>query len=1402
MGHEAPDDKKEFIDLLDFSKEEPSSGPGAGVPWASRTREDAGVSSPEPVAPRKKRLELEIGSRYLQTFSVILVSTAFVILGYYPSSYLPLGFQVLLMFSGGAILLLFGDHLYAYDKNFQLYAKSLIFGGVKIEYTALWSLHFHYELVGLEFFSGLVLIMLAVHYLFSFRYHSELLQLSAILVVFIFTTILHATGIIGDTAYLALLLLILLGNITMGLVRKSPTVTFSSFAFLYVWLVLHHTLSGTVVFNLDFTVIESRSLLVAVYSIMLVLCLLLFACHYHENSMLSMVTPKTGLLSKLRKVRFLYAPLLLVAGITSFPLFQDNAPLALLLFSTAIYGALRVYFLREIGQTKSVTLFHISLFMAFLLTLFFYELDRGETAGAAKQLISIFSVVSFFTLGFLFYYDDEYWLRDFTRLVSRTREKASSRRKGTQDKADKEGTREAKGKTTTGPDDGDGQRVEQSVRGFIWIFLAVSGVLVGLGYSYLETDMAYHFSFLLLVALMFEAVLHIRQLSVMVVYGSYLFLLFSVTGITILAPGGRAVGLAAVPLVLVYLLYSELIKKGRDSRNLVFLALLWLALSAFFLKEFTYPVYLIFVATAAFLVLRPHREQELFGNLDASSPDLSSSSSSSSSASSPSTTPPPAPSKLFSYNSSAEPFFTWLNSRLKIYLYSFRKYNLLSFWNLGLLLLLANGTISLELYHKRDHLLFTPGGLSFPGAPDGLWSGVSLLLFLVLPTIVFLASYFRYAGTRGRLVLPVLVFVFTLPTLFRYGFSFGPLLFYMLLISSLFLYERHVHDETTITFLFLLLATALVSELLGISGSSLTFLWLLFILSLFLDFSFYDHFKHGFQNGLVVMGIFFLFASVTTLQDVSALFVFVCFFLLFLFYLAIAPVAHRLYPRLYARYVKSFNPFESTRFRPKDENELRQYRKRSRFEFERGKEFGVLVLLVCFFYVFIILFSYLEKIAVLEAMGANTLLVIVLAVNLIILRRSHGAVPPIHKESPKPGKARPKSDDNTRRAKGEADTTTRDTGETPAVTRLYPHGERPYPNPAAAIGEQHRRRKREKRFLSFSKLRQRATMSYSEMTILLSPALLITGFREFDVLKYYFLAVFVFGLAFFLWYKKRSEVEFREFTLTASLSLIYFSFLYVYVSGRMDFTGIFSLGFDMLVSFVLLYYLLLVTSYLYPARGSGRFLDALRSRLFHNQKAEYPWYLTLFLLIFLTTSSMSFAIVLVPVLFFVFSLLKKDFLSFSVSYIFLLVISYYFMLGVLNFASSDAKRVVIFLFFFLLLIGIVNELVISGEPITFASSVVSACLMIAVVFLVADSIETTMIWSLYWGTAFSAGLHLDKQYLRSFGLFYLFLGLMKILYDLNKIGWERTVLALLLFGFMGIVSAYYYKKQDVKEGKA
>ncbi len=1324
MGHEAPDGRKDFVNLLDFSKKEASPGAGEDSSGAG----DRGQPR-EPDPKKDPTLELMLGSRYLQTFSVILVSTAFVILGYYPSSYFPLEAQVLLMFAGGLLLLLFAIYLYRDEEEFRLYAKSLIFGGVKIEYTALWSLHFHYDLVSLELFGFLVVLMLVVHYYLSLRYHSELLNVSAILIWFVLATILHSNGVLDDWVYLLVLVGATLANIALGYYRKSPTIVFAPIPYLFAWFLFHAFATGTVVFNLSFGKIDDHSALAAVYSLILIIYLPLLYQLYNENSMLALVLPKDGLPGLLSKVKAFYVPFIILFGATGPLVFRDNASFGLFIFSFALYGVMRVRFAREYGRSANVFLFHISLFMALLFSLLFAAHGEGLEGGivrfydlfGSREVIldridvvyPLFTLTIFFILGGLFYADVRYWLRDFgklcldlEKLVLALWEKGE---KGVL--APEWPTRE--------------EDVSRKIRSFIWGYMVLSGLLLAYVFPALDMDSYFQISFLFFLALGFEIVLHIRQISTIEVYSSYLVFLFSLTLAALVSSGLRPVAVLAIPAILIYLLYSELVNHGKDSRNLVVLALFWLLISGYFIREFHYPIYLLLLGATAFLVLRWDGLADVFQNMDrpfmdatfGKEGDLGQDDRNSKTGTRPLS-------------------ITWQRSHLRTYLYRFRKHRLLSFWKLGLSLILLNGFLGMELYFKRGHELAGGEWLDQAHLSSYTWEFLCLFVFLLLPALLFLVSYLSIEGRRGRIILPTLVLIFSLPTIPRYGFSFEPILFFLFLMGVLLLYERHVSDELLLSYPFIFFMVAFISRVFGYFEPGYPPLWGLLVLCIALTLIFFDHVRHVAQIGLILITSFILFSSVSTLDGEAAIYPLGVFFILLLFFLFVSPVVPKLYPGLYQQYFRKLDPFrdrDPSKFGLADR---RAYFQRTRFEQEKGSEERVLFLLIAYFYVFLIVFPYVGEVGVWEAISANTLLMVFLVVNLLRWRGRDGFG------------AGDRNRDGTRKVQVSGD--------------------------ESSEPEQ--------------------DISYTQLLLLLSPALLVTGFMEFAILKFYFLALFSFGFVFFLWDGTKHEREVSEFVLVATVSIAYFSALHSVVEGWNDLLEPYSIIFDIPLLCLVFYYLLFVFGYLRTERFDTGILESLRARFFHPKKRDYPWHLTLFVLVTLTSVPMSYGILLVPLAIFLYSLFKKDFLNFAVAYVAMLFVSYYLVTKYLNFADLHARMLVMVLAFLFLPVGIINEKKISGEPVTFASGFVSACLMLAVPFILPEFIYTTGFWVLYWGVAFSAGLYLDKRYMRFCGLFYFFLGLFKLIYDVNDIGVERAVLGLLLFGVMGSVSAYFYIK--------
>jgi len=276
--------RREFVDLLDFSEEHPGEGGKGPVRarhpvGAGRGPDGAAAHRPVPgsqtiesrheisrhLRHEKKgavSLEIRYGSTYLQSIAVLIISVAFIILGLYPSPLLPEWLQVGMIFAAAAVLLGFGEYLFR-GTGTALFGKGLVFGGVKIGYSAAWSLYFHFGLVGLPAFSVTMGLLLFAHYGLSFRYRSELLHSSAVLIGLTFLSILFEAGLFGPLGFLVLLMALSTGNLVFACYRDSPTVALASGAFTSLWLVFHTAGSGSRIFEVAFRPVEEGAALAA-----------------------------------------------------------------------------------------------------------------------------------------------------------------------------------------------------------------------------------------------------------------------------------------------------------------------------------------------------------------------------------------------------------------------------------------------------------------------------------------------------------------------------------------------------------------------------------------------------------------------------------------------------------------------------------------------------------------------------------------------------------------------------------------------------------------------------------------------------------------------------------------------------------------------------------------------------------------------------------------------------------------------------------------------------------------------------------------------------------------------------------------------------------------------------------
>lgn len=203
----------------------------------------AGVRSAPPKPPKGEEVIVEVERRvlsyWLQTFFVVILTTAFVVLGFTPIKGLDTRLQAAAVLGAGLLLLAFGD--LAFHRWKDLYAKGILFGGWKVIYTALWALHYHFGYLGQNSFFALVATTLVVHQLSAHHYRSEILRISVSLIAGMFLITLRAellgplpTGLaIGAFGCLLLLQAVVLRSGTLALV--STAIIGGMFALLGTW---------------------------------------------------------------------------------------------------------------------------------------------------------------------------------------------------------------------------------------------------------------------------------------------------------------------------------------------------------------------------------------------------------------------------------------------------------------------------------------------------------------------------------------------------------------------------------------------------------------------------------------------------------------------------------------------------------------------------------------------------------------------------------------------------------------------------------------------------------------------------------------------------------------------------------------------------------------------------------------------------------------------------------------------------------------------------------------------------------------------------------------------------------------------------------------------------------------
>ena len=230
-----------------------------------------------------REFEIRFGSRYLQILGVFVISIAFSILGYYPTDSVPLWGQVAFMFLGAAILVLAGEILIE-RKEMEFYALGLIFAGIKLTYSSFWSLYYNFELIDETYFTGALVLTLALHYTASLRYRSAVLNAS-----FVFLSWLPLVLLKGiyphDSIILFLFFMILAVDYFQANQRKEPTALMMVPATAAVYLYLNAV--ERTVYDFSFDLAPDELVLVPLIIGFIVLSLFFLSRNYQSRTLLS-----------------------------------------------------------------------------------------------------------------------------------------------------------------------------------------------------------------------------------------------------------------------------------------------------------------------------------------------------------------------------------------------------------------------------------------------------------------------------------------------------------------------------------------------------------------------------------------------------------------------------------------------------------------------------------------------------------------------------------------------------------------------------------------------------------------------------------------------------------------------------------------------------------------------------------------------------------------------------------------------------------------------------------------------------------------------------------------------------------------------------------------------------------
>lgn len=173
-----------------------------------------------------------------------------------------------------------------------------------------------------------------------------------------------------------------------------------------------------------------------------------------------------------------------------------------------------------------------------------------------------------------------------------------------------------------------------------------------------------------------------------------------------------------------------------------------------------------------------------------------------------------------------------------------------------------------------------------------------------------------------------------------------------------------------------------------------------------------------------------------------------------------------------------------------------------------------------------------------------------------------------------------------------------------------------------------------------------------------------------------------------------------------------------------------------------------------------------------------------------TIACSSIGVGAVPFIMLLFAIRMRDVMTGGVAYVGIGIV-FYLYYGILMGHPHTALQALVVYSLIPLYFSLFNEFFLEGEPLTFSFSTLSFMLMFGVPWFT-GILNTNIVWSIFGGTAFSAGFYLDKRYLRFYGTFFLLAGLVITAYNTYILGIEVVVISLIVLGIMALIASYFY----------